>query len=203
MTKEERKEYMKKYRADNKDKKYFDNNKELIKKYKKDYYIKNKESIKIKQKLYYQTNKDNIANCVKNYYEKNKETINNKNKKYYKDYVKRRKLIDPLFKLKCRLISNISTHIKNGGYTKKSRTHEILGCSFIEFKEYLESKFEYWMTWENYGKYNGTLDYGWDIDHIIPASSAITEDEILKLNHYTNLQPLCSKINRDIKKHFY
>lgn len=75
-----------------------------------------------------------------------------------------------------------------------------MGCSFEEFKSYLESKFEDWMTFENYGLYNGELNYGWDIDHIIPISIAKTEDEVLKLNHYTNLQPLCSKINRDIKK---
>jgi hypothetical protein len=31
-------------------------------------------------------------------------------------------------------------------------------------------------------------------------SSAKNEDDIIKLNHYTNLQPLCSKFNRDIKK---
>ena len=83
-------------------------------------------------------------------------------------------------------------------YSKKSRTHEILGCSYEELKIYLESKFESWMTWDNKGLYNGELNYGWDIDHIIPMSSANTEDEIYKLNHYTNLQPLCSKINRDI-----
>jgi len=53
------------------------------------------------------------------------------------------------------------------------------------------------MSWDNHGLYNGEFNYGWDIDHIIPASS---EEEILRLNHYTNLQPLCSKINRDIKK---
>jgi hypothetical protein len=39
-----------------------------------------------------------------------------------------------------------------------------------------------------------------DIDHIVPVSSGKTKDEIIKLNHYTNLQPLCSKINRDIKR---
>jgi hypothetical protein len=48
--------------------------------------------------------------------------------------------------------------------------------------------------------YNKELNYGWDIDHIIPVSSATSEEEVIKLNHYTNLQPLCSKINRNIKK---
>ena len=66
--------------------------------------------------------------------------------------------------------------------------------------KYLESKFEDWMNCENYGLYNGELNYGWDIDHKIPLSSGKTEEKIIELNHYTNLQPLCSKINRDIKK---
>lgn len=39
-----------------------------------------------------------------------------------------------------------------------------------------------------------------NIDHIIPLSSAKTEEDIIKLSHYSNLQPLCSKVNRDIKK---
>jgi hypothetical protein len=45
------------------------------------------------------------------------------------------------------------------------------------------------MCWENYGK------YGWHIDHIVPLSSAKTEEEIYKLCHYTNLQPLWSTDN--------
>ena len=36
--------------------------------------------------------------------------------------------------------------------------------------------------------------------HITPLSSVDNENDIIRLNHYTNLQPLCSKINRDIKK---
>jgi len=51
-----------------------------------------------------------------------------------------------------------------------------------------------------HGLYNGEFNYGWDIDHIIPISTAKTEDDVYKLNYYTNLQPLCSKINRYIKK---
>ena len=56
------------------------------------------------------------------------------------------------------------------------------------------------MTWDNKGLYNGELNHGWDLDHIIPIDTAITEEDVIRLNHYTNLQPLCSKINRDIKK---
>ena len=83
---------------------------------------------------------------------------------------------------------------------KKTKTSDILGCSFEEFKTNLESKFESWMRWENRGLYNGVLNYGWDIDHIIPLSSAKTEEDIVMLNHFTNLQPLCSYTNRYIKR---
>ena len=76
--------------------------------------------------------------------------------------------------------------------------------SIIHFKLYIESKFEPWMTWENQGKYeSGKLNYGWDLDHIVPLDSADTEEEILKLNHYTNIQPLCSYTNRNIKMYKY
>ena len=56
------------------------------------------------------------------------------------------------------------------------------------------------MTWENYGLYNGTENYGWDIDHKMPISSSTTIEEAHQLNHYLNLQPLCSYINRHIKR---
>jgi len=34
----------------------------------------------------------------------------------------------------------------------------------------------------------------------IPISYAKTEEDVIKLNHYTNLQPLCSFVNRVIKR---
>ena len=65
-----------------------------------------------------------------------------------------------------------------------------------EFKElrskgvtipHLEKQFAIGMSWENRSE--------WHIDHIIPLSSAKTEDEVYKLCHYTNLQPLWAEDN--------
>ena len=95
---------------------------------------------------------------------------------------------------------NIRGVLKKNGFSKKSKTLDILGCSYDDFKKHIESLWEPWMNWGNYGLYNGELNYGWDIDHIIPSSSACSEEDVYKLNHYSNLQPLCSKINRDIKR---
>jgi hypothetical protein len=158
----------------------------------KEYYAKTKDH----QKEYRKLNSEKIKKYHREYNEKNKESI--RITKRLCEY-KRRKT-DKLYNLRVRIRGLIAESLRRKGYTKKSRTFEILGCSYVEFMHHLESQFEPWMTWENYGKYNGTYNFGWNIDHIIPNSSGNTEEEILKLNHYTNLQPLCSKINRDIKR---
>ena len=181
------KEYQDKYREENRDiinekiKKYNRENRELINEKNKKYYSNNKYKIKLYNQLHYFDNKNRILERNRN-------------------YIKNRFNIDSLFKLTFNIRTLIRNSFYHNGYTKKSRTQEILGCSFEEFKLHLESNFESWMTWENRGLYNGELDYGWDIDHITPLSSATTEEELIKLNHYTNLQPLCSYINRNIKR---
>lgn len=106
---------------------------------------------------------------------------------------------DPLYKLKIAYSRRINKCIKRFNIKNTDFLND-LGCSLEELKIHIESKFEYWMNWENYGKYNGELNHGWDIDHILSLSHAKTDLEFNKLCHYTNLQPLCSKINRDIKK---
>lgn len=218
-SKEERKDYYKKNKEKWSD--YYLNNKDKISEYKKEYGEINKEKIKEKKKRYVEDNKEYLKIIWKKYRENNKEKIKEwfiNNKDYRKNYKseynyknkdkrnesrKNRRRNDIIYRLKENIRSRISNSIKNKGYTKNSKTYEILGCSYEEFKISIESKLEPWMTWDNYGKYNGELNYGWDIDHIIPLSSAETEEDIIKLNHYTNLQPLCSKINRDIKSNNY
>ena len=166
--------------------------KDYQKQYQKEYRSKNKDYQKQYQKEYRSKNKES----AKNYRLQNADSL----KEYLKEYMKSRKSKDILFKLSCNIRTLLSCSIKDMGYNKGTKTEAILGCSFDFLKEYIESKWEPWMSWDNRGLYNGEFNYGWDIDHIIPISSAKTEEEILLLNHYTNLQPLCSKINRDIKK---
>jgi hypothetical protein len=97
--------------------------------------------------------------------------------------IKRRK-IDHLFRLSTNIRSMISTCIKSNGLVKKKSTEKIIGCSFLELRMYIEDKFLDGMSWENYGK--------WHMDHIVPISYAMCEDELYELNHYSNFQPLWS-----------
>ena len=184
---------------------YYNSNKELIVNRSKQWAIDNPISFKEKIKRY--SNKESTKNKRKQHYLDNKEFYSIRNKEYKllnKDKLNNSHKIkynsDILYRLKFLLRGIISKSFKRKGFGKFSKTSEILGCSFEEFQLYLESKFEDWMNWNNRGLYNGELNYGWDIDHIIPLSSAKTEEEMILLNHYSNLQPLCSKINRDIKR---
>lgn len=193
--------------------------------YNAEYRKKNKEKLKKQQKEKYEENKAIFAERMKDWHERNK-VVNNKKKKIYWDknkkeinakrklkqdtinkqtneYVKKRKAVDPLFKLKLNIRNSISSYIKRNGFNKKSKTIEILGCTYEQFKQHIESQFEPWMSWDNMGNPKDKvfeINKTWDIDHIIPISTAITEEDVIRLNHYTNLRPLCSVHNRWIKK---
>ena len=110
-----------------------------------------------------------------------------KHKDYQKSYRKSRMLSDPIFATKYRLRCRISQAIRANGYSKISKTNETLGCSWNHLKAHLESLFVDGMTWENRNL--------WHIDHIIPISFATSVEELVKLNHYTNLQPLWAEDN--------
>jgi hypothetical protein len=151
--------------------------------------IKNIKERKVKWKI---NNKNKIRDYNKLYRELNTN--------YRKEYYKNRLASDPLFKLSRNTRSMILNSLRKGRYPKKCKTKNIIGCTFDEFKIHIETQFEHWMNWGNYGKHNGEFNYGWDIDHIIPVSSAKNEDEVIAFNHYTNLRPLCSYVNRHLKR---
>lgn len=161
-------------------------NKEKIELQQKEYRKENKE----KKKLYNFLNKDTIKEKNKLYKELNKDIIKEQRKKYRKlnrdkinTYIREKLLNDPLFKLSCTIRNSINNSFRNKGYSKNSKTHNILCCSYEFFKIYIENKFDMYMNWENHGTY-------WHLDHITPISWAKDEKEIYTLNHYTNYQPL-------------
>jgi len=101
---------------------------------------------------------------------------------------KRRWENDELFSMKVRIRNLVRNTFRKSGHTKpEKRTEGILGCSYEELKNHLESQFVEGMSWDNRGD--------WHIDHIIPLSSAMDKEGLLKLSHYTNLQPLWEKDN--------
>jgi hypothetical protein len=89
-----------------------------------------------------------------------------------------------LVKLSNNVRCRVKNFLKSKNIKKNNKTFDIVGCNPEILKEYLEKQFVDGMSWDNYGK------YGWHIDHIVPLSSANSEEELFKLCHYTNLQPL-------------
>jgi hypothetical protein len=205
MTSEEKKALIKLH-----NKEYYLKNKEAIKARVKQNTINNKENIDEYQKQYRENHRKNNITYSKEYYKNNKEECLKKRKIYTKNNrskinknVRDRKKIDMIFKIKTNLRTHIAIILKKLGYSKKSKLNEILGCSYEVYKQHIENQWESWMNWDNYGLYNGRLDYGWDVDHIKPLSLAKTYEEVLELFNYKNTKPLCSRINRDIKKAKY
>ena len=160
----------------------------------KESYLRNKDKRIEKSKEWLKKNKERRREYRKKYNEINSEVNKikckiwySKNKPRVNEYYRKRKLTDRLFNLRCVIASLIRTCLKSNGYSKKSKTYKILGCTIEEFKVHLENQFTEGMNWDNQGN--------WHLDHIHPVSLAKDEEEIIKLNHYTNFQPLWAEDN--------
>ena len=182
-------EYHKRYREENKltmadyQKRYNEENREAVADYQKLYREENKVAIAEQTKRYYKENKPAIAERNKRYNEENKKALMERKKHYQKE----RRATDHLFRLTCNIRGLIRNSFRNGGFNKKSKTAEILGCTFKEYYKHIEAQFTDGMSWQRMGEIH--------IDHRLPLSAANTEEEILVLNHYRNLQPLWATDN--------
>jgi hypothetical protein len=199
-----RKSITKEYYEENKDlitirrsKKYYGNHEENLLKDRER--IKNEREKRLERsKRYYGDNQDKVKEYKKKHYELNKEKYikkareweNNNREKKNKTTNQRnkiRKKEDILFRLKSKLKTDIYISLKQRKKSKK--LEDIIGLSLDDYKKYIEKQFEDWMTWENWGVFT------WHIDHIIPLSSAKTEEEVYLLWHYSNLRPLSAQEN--------
>jgi hypothetical protein len=151
---------------------------------KKKYSVLNKEKENIRKIKWKINNPDKIRKSKQKYYQTNKF----KEIKRNTNYINKKKKNNEVFKLSCIVRSRISEFLKSNNITKRNKTFDIVGCTPEFLKEYLEKQFTEGMSWELMGKHI-------HIDHIIPLSSAITEEEVYKLCHYTNLQPLWAEDN--------
>ena len=153
-------------------------NKELFRQKEREYNQKNKH---VRQK-HRQENKESIAKYAKEHYQNNKKNHRILADKWYKENIK----TNPLYKLKVSIRSNIRTSLKNYGYSKNTKTFNILKCEFNFFIEFLNG-----IASNGYTFGIGNLH----LDHVIPISLAQTEDEILLLCHYSNYQLLTAEEN--------
>lgn len=179
----------------------------------KNHYIKNRDKVVARHKEYYEKHKEEIKQKVKNWSLNNKEKIKERQRKNYienretilkekYEYKKSRLKADKMFKIKEQARNMIRTTFRAKGFIKSQNTEKILGCELNYFYKYLLQSYK-----ENY-------DVEWDkkekvhIDHKKPLKYAKTEEEVIKLCHYTNLQLLkahdnlekSDKLNWKIKK---
>lgn len=135
-----------------------------------------------------------------NYYQNNLERYSETNKLWFErhrkerqEYEKKRGNLPQR-----RIANNIRTRMREllkGDYI--SSVLQYIGCSLKELKchfeklWYINSETAEMMSWENYGF------YGWHIDHIVPFDSfdLTDKEQLRKVCHYTNLQPLWMKEN--------
>jgi hypothetical protein len=154
---------------------YHQANKERINKQIAKYQKSNKDKVAARKASYYQDNKEKIARSCAKYYQANKD----ERVRQSVEYTRARRNNDPLFKLQHNTRSLIWHSLARGGYTKKSKTATILGCTYDQFMVHLGPK----------PCDNPVLD------HVCPMAQARTEDEAIRLNHYSNFQWLTPEDN--------
>lgn len=150
---------------------------------------KNRDKIRQADRLFYIENRERLLEAKKVAYAEGRLRPTKPNKaRNDKLYRKRRAERDPAYKLYLLLRSRNYKALK--GLNKSKRSQELLGATWEQAREHLESLFQPGMTWENHGL--------WEIDHIKPVSSfdlTKVEEQRIAFN-YKNLQPLWKEDNR-------
>ena len=155
---------------------YYDNRNKIME---KDRIQRETEEYKERRKNYLEENREQIIKTNKLYKLNNREKVLQEKRDYYQ-----RKKNDPIFALTKRLRQGIYRSIRGA---KLRSSLDILGCTEEEFKIHIENQFTDDMSWGRLSEIH--------IDHIIPISSAETLEDVYRLNHYTNLQPLWARDN--------
>jgi len=170
---------------------------EKIKEKAKTDYWKNREADKKRHQEYYINNKEKIAARVKDYRLRNPG----------KQAARLRKTRAE--SLPYRLTRNLSRRMVSILHGKKCNepTKAILaklGYTVEDLIKHIESQFQDGMTWENYGRPNGSYTDGWHIDHKKPCCSfdfdSTDHPQFKELWALSNLRPLWARDNASKSK---
>lgn len=118
------------------------------------------------------------------YLEENRE----KRTKYKREYQRMKMNTDIRWKLKHNLRRRNTKAFELAGFNYTYSNEYLLGADIDTVIKHIESQFRGGMSWENYPE--------WHIDHIIPFSVAKNEEDIIRLCHYSNIQPLWAEENQ-------
>jgi hypothetical protein len=143
---------------------------------------KNKERVRERSRLWHINNKERRKKLDHERYLKNKDkhikAMSARHKQRYKE--------DEMYRIKWKFREALRSAFRRIKANKPAKTETLLGCSWEEARLNIESKFLPGMSWENHGK--------WHLDHIRPVSN-FGLDELDKMNHINNLQPLWAADN--------
>jgi len=121
----------------------------------------------------------------KKYIERNRDKVNG--------YLRRRRVIDPAFRMAQLARSMLQHVLKRLNKRKDSRCFKILGYNGAQLKAHIERQFSHGMTWDRFGKEI-------HVDHIIPVAEWLRRGETRPevINALSNLRPMWAMDN--IKK---
>ena len=159
---------------------------------------KHRKKLALNQRMYHASHKKQDSITKKIWYLKNREHVSLKNK----ICINNRRKNDIIFKLK----ENMSAYVRSFIFKNKKSIKKYLPYTIEELKKHLESQFEPWMTWNNWGKYycdkwddDDSSTWTWQIDHIIPHSTfkyvSMEDEEFKKCWSLNNLRPYSAKQN--------
>lgn len=178
------------------------------------YREKHREEIRLHAMEY--NHRDEVIKRMQQYRKDNRKALRKKEKEwrtknpekakiiaYKKAKIQRLKLINRVKAHVSRQI-NFALHRSNSSKCGES-CMKYLPYSIQDLKQYLESQFEPWMSWENWGVFKKTWNdqdpstWTWQIDHIVPQSClpyvSMTEENFKKCWALENLRPFSAKQN--------
>ncbi len=146
---------------------------------------KNVDKVRASQKRYDERHPEKARERKERHDKKYPEQVKARKRRYTNKRIKE----DPVFAYLMEIRKKTREYAFKNYIQSGNEFFKIIGIDIKGFREYIQGKFDEGMSWDNHG-----ID-SWHIDHIIPLSSAKTIEDVDRLSHHTNLQPLWKEEN--------